>query len=106
MTDARIVLSTVDLHETAMAIARALVEARLAACVNVAPAVESTYWWKGKIEHSLEYVMLMKTTENKLDALRERLLELHPYDVPEVVVLGVEGGSEAYLGWIRENVAG
>jgi len=105
MTDARIVLTTVALHETAISIAQTLVEERLAACVNVAPAVESVYWWQGKMDHSLEYVMMIKTADGKVDALRERLLKLHPYEVPEFVVLAVESGSEAYLAWIRESVS-
>lgn len=106
MTDARIILTTVALHETAITIARTLVQERLAACVNVATAVESIYWWQGKPEQSLEYVLMMKTTEAKVDALRQRLLALHPYEVPEFVVLPVESGSENYLSWIRESVAG
>ncbi len=104
MTDARIILTTVALHETAMSISAAIVQERLAACVNVAPAVESIYWWQGKMEHSLEYVLMIKTTVGKVDALRERLLALHPYEVPEFVVLAVESGSEGYLSWIRESV--
>jgi periplasmic divalent cation tolerance protein len=106
MTDVRIVLTTVALHETAIALARTLVEERLAACVNVAPAVESVYWWHGKMDHSLEYVLMIKTTTAKLDSLRERLLKLHPYEVPEFVVLPIESGSEAYLSWVRESVGG
>ena len=104
MTDACIVLTTVARHETAIAMARTLVEERLAACVNVAPAVESIYWWQGKIDHSLEYVLMMKTSRGKVASLRERLLKLHPYEVPEFVVLAVETGGEAYLQWIRESV--
>lgn len=104
MTDARIIFTTVALHETGINIARTLVEERLAACVNLAPAVESIYWWQGKLDHSLEYVLMIKTTAAKVDALRERLLALHPYEVPEFVVLPVESGSEAYLGWIRESI--
>ncbi|ABF40751.1 CutA1 divalent ion tolerance protein [Candidatus Koribacter versatilis Ellin345] len=105
MTDARIILTTVAVHETAMSIAQTLVQEKLAACVNVAPAVESIYWWQGKMDHSLEYVLTIKTAAGKVDALRERLLKLHPYEVPEFVVLAVESGSEAYLGWIRESVS-
>lgn len=104
MTDARIVLTTVALHETAMTMARTLVEEKLAACVNVAPAVESIYWWQGKIDHSLEYVLMIKTAAGKVDAVRERLLALHPYEVPEFVVLLIESGSEPYLAWIRDSV--
>ncbi len=104
MTEARIILTTVALHETAMTIARTLVEEKLAACVNVAPAVESIYWWQGKLEQSLEYVLMIKTTADKVDSLRERLFAMHPYELPEFVVLAVEGGSEAYLAWIRDSL--
>ena len=104
MTDARIVFTTVALHETALTIARTLVEERLAACVNVSPAVESVYWWEGKLDQSLEYVVMMKTTAGKIDALRERLSKLHPYELPEFIVLPVEAGSDAYLNWIRDSV--
>jgi periplasmic divalent cation tolerance protein len=106
MTDARVVLTTVALHETAITMARTLVEERLAACVNVSPGVESIYWWQGKIEQSLEYVLMIKTTAGKIGALRERVMKLHPYEVPEFVVLPIESGSEAYLNWISESVTG
>lgn len=104
MTDARIVLTTVALHETAISIAQTLVAEHLAACVNVAPAVESVYWWQGKMDHSLEYVLMIKTKADRVDALRQRLLGMHPYELPEFVVLQVESASEAYLEWIRESV--
>lgn len=104
MTDARIVLTTVALHETAIQIARTLVEEHLAACVNVAPSVESFYWWQDKLDHSFEYVIMIKTTAGKIAPLQQRLSKLHPYELPEFVVLPVESGSEAYLGWIRESV--
>lgn len=104
MTDARIVLTTVALHETAMSMARTIVEERLAACVNVAPAVESVYWWQGKVDHSMEYVLMMKTSASKISVLRDRVIALHPYEVPEFVVINVESGSDAYLGWIRDSV--
>jgi periplasmic divalent cation tolerance protein len=101
MTDVRIALTTVALYEKAKSIAKMLVEERLAACVNISPAIESIYWWEGKLDHSLEYVLMMKTTLDRIDGLRERLLKLHPYDVPEFVVLTVESGSEDYLDWVR-----
>jgi periplasmic divalent cation tolerance protein len=106
MTDARIVLTTVALHETAIAMARTLVQERLAAGVNVSPGVESIYWWQEKLEQTLEYVLMIKTTAGKIDALRERMMKLHPYELPEFVILPIEGGSEAYLQWIGESVAG
>lgn len=104
MTDARIVLTTVALHETAMSMARTLVEERLAACVNVAPPVDSIYWWQGKMDHSLEYVLMIKTSAGKVDALRERLLKLHPYELPEFIVINIESSSDSYLRWIQESV--
>jgi len=105
MTDARIALTTVALHESALTIARTLVNEHLTACVNITSAVESIYFWEGKVEQALEYVLIMKTTADKVDALRERLMKLHAYEVPEFVVLPVESGSEAYLNWIRKSVS-
>ena len=105
MTDARIVLTTVATHEVAIKMARTLVEEKLAACVKVAPAVESFYWWQGKLDHSLEYVLMIKSEAQKIDALRERLLNLHPYELPEFIVLPVESGSAPYLTWIHESLA-
>jgi periplasmic divalent cation tolerance protein len=103
MIPARIAMTTVAQRDTALTIARTLVEERLVACVNISSAVESIYWWKGKIEQSTEYVLMMKTTAGQLNPLRDRLLALHPYDVPEFVVLPIESGSESYLAWITEN---
>lgn len=104
MISARLAITTVDRHETALSIAVTLVEERLVACVNVSSTVESIYRWKGKVEQASEYVLLMKTTPDGVDALKDRLLALHPYDVPEFVVLPIESGSEAYLAWIAECV--
>lgn len=105
MTDARIALTTVALHERGLHIARTLVAEHLVACVNITPAVESIYFWEGKVEQALEYVLIMKTMADKVDALRERLLKLHAYDVPEFVVLPVESGADAYLNWIKATVS-
>lgn len=103
MTDARVILTTVAIHERALNIAQKLVEERLAACVSITTAVESVYAWEGKIEHALEYVLIMKTTSERVEALRERLLQLHAYEVPEFLVLPVESGSEPYLQWLRAS---
>jgi periplasmic divalent cation tolerance protein len=105
MTDARIALTTVALHERGLFIARTLVSEHLAACVNITSAVESIYFWEGKVEQALEYILIIKTTVKKVEALRERLIQLHAYDVPEFVVLPVESGSEAYLDWIKASVS-
>lgn len=100
MTDALVVLVTVPTHERAAEMARALVEERLAACGNVVPGLRSIYRWEGKVEDEPEALLLLKTTRARFDALRERVLALHPYEVPEVVAVPVEAGSAPYLAWI------
>ena len=101
----RLVLSTVGSPEHAERIARALVEERLAACVNLVPGLRSLYWWEGAVQDDREILLLIKTTAERVGALRERLLELHPYEVPEFGVLEIESVSEAYGAWLRESVA-
>jgi periplasmic divalent cation tolerance protein len=85
--------------------ARALVEERLAACVNVLPEMTSTYRWQGATEEAAERQVILKTTSARVEALRSRVAALHPYDVPEFLVLRVVGGSEGYLGWVRQSCA-
>ncbi len=104
MTDKRLVLSTVGSQEEARKIAHALVERRLAACVNIVPGVESIYRWQGKIEMAAEYVLLIKTTAAAFPRLRDALAELHSYEVPECIALAVEEGGTNYLEWIGESV--
>jgi periplasmic divalent cation tolerance protein len=99
-----VALSTVGSAEDAERIARALVERRLAACVNVVPGLVSLYRWKGKVERDEERLLVIKTRVERVDALRQALLELHPYELPELVVLNVGAGHAAYLAWIDENV--
>lgn len=84
----------------AATIAQAVVEARLAACVNILPAVESIYRWQGKIETSREIPLLIKTTNTRYGALATLILEQHPYDLPEIIALPVECGLPAYLNWV------
>ncbi len=98
--DAIVVLVTAPTAEKAAEIARAVVEERLAACGNVVPGIRSLYRWQGKIQDEPEALLLLKTTRARFEALRERVLALHPYDVPEVVALPVEAGSAPYLAWI------
>lgn len=100
MTDARIVLTTVDDRERANAMARALVEARLAACVNLVENIHSVYRWKGKIEAAEEILLVIKTSAEGLTGLKEMLRKLHPYELPELLVLPVIDGSEPYLAWL------
>jgi len=104
MTDKKLVLSTCGSINEARRLARALVEKQLAACVNIVPQIESVYYWKGKVETSTEYLLLIKTTAGAFDELRDVLTELHSYDVPECIEIPIEDGSAAYLAWIGESV--
>jgi periplasmic divalent cation tolerance protein len=104
MTDKKLVLSTCGSIDEARKLARALVEKQLAACVNIVPQIESVYYWKGKVENSTEYLLLIKTTAGAFDELRDVLTELHSYDVPECIEIAIEDGSAAYLAWIGESV--
>ena len=98
-------LSTCPDAETATRIARALVEERLAACVNRLPNVNSTYRWQGEIHEDAEVLLLIKTTRERFDTLRERLVELHPYEVPELVAFDIADGLPAYLDWLARETA-
>ena len=100
MTDALVVLVTVPTPERAAELARALVGERLAACGNVVPGLRSVYRWEGKVQEDDEALLVLKTTRARFEALRDRVLALHPYDVPEVLALPVEAGSAAYLAWL------
>ena len=103
MTDTRIVLTTAGSPQEAEKIARALVERRLAACVNIIPQIQSVYRWKEKIEQETEWLLIIKTRLNTFDSVRDAIKELHSYDLPECVMLDVSDGSEAYLNWVSEN---
>lgn len=87
----------------ATAVARKLVEERLAACAQVVPGVTSIFHWEGMLRHDDEVLLILKTTEEAWPALRDRLAKLHPYDTPEIIALPVEHGSYDYLAWVREN---
>lgn len=95
-----VALSTAPNAEKAAEIARALVEEGLCACVNIVPGVRSIYFWDGEICDGSEVLCVIKTRADRIDALRERLVALHPYEVPELVVLDVTDGFEPYLSWI------
>jgi len=96
----QLVLCTCPDAETARGIARTLVEERLAACVNVVPGLHSTYRWQGAVESADEVLLLAKTTQDRFPALRDRLVALHPYELPEVIAVDVAAGSPAYLDWV------
>jgi periplasmic divalent cation tolerance protein len=104
MTDARLVLSTAGSQEQARKIARALVERRVAACVNVIPNVESIYRWQGKVESAEEWLLLIKTTAQQFVAVCNAIQQLHSYDVPECIAVNIEDGSAAYLKWLMDVV--
>ncbi len=99
-----LVFCTCGSEEEASRLAGALVEKRLAACVNVLPQIQSIYRWKGEIERAAEYLLLIKTTEERFEALRDAILGLHTYDTPEVIGIPIADGAEKYLAWIRESV--
>lgn len=101
-----LVLTTLPVEADAEAFARALVDARLVACANLLAPMESIYRWEGRIESSKERQLVLKTSADRVDLLRERMRTLHPYDVPEFLVLTIAGGSEAYLRWISESTRG
>lgn len=100
-----LVFSTAPDPETASTIARALVEEGLAACVNLLPSATSIYRWQGVVETANETVMLMKTTEERLDAIERRVVALHPYEVPEFIAVEIASGHPAYLEWIGDSTA-
>ena len=102
-SDVRVVLLTAPDAATAETLARTLVEERLAACVNVVPGVRSVYRWQGRVEEAVELLLVAKTRADRGAALAARVRELHPYALPEVLELPVLGGSEAYLGRVREE---
>ncbi|TAN04667.1 MAG: divalent-cation tolerance protein CutA [Rhodanobacteraceae bacterium] len=96
-------LSTCPDTDTAAKIVRALVEERLAACVNRVPGVQSIYRWQGVIHEDAEVLLVIKTTRDQFDALCTRLVELHPYEVPELIALDIADGLPAYLEWLARE---
>jgi periplasmic divalent cation tolerance protein len=103
-TEARVVLVTCGSLAEGRKIAQAVVEKRLAACVNVISApVESVYRWKEKVANAKEILLVIKTTARRLRDLEKQIAKLHSYEAPEFLVLGVESGSKEYLAWLTEN---
>jgi periplasmic divalent cation tolerance protein len=101
-----IVLTTVGANFDAASLAKNLVEQRLAACVNILPAMRSIYRWQGKIEDDREQLLLIKTTNERVDALRTVVFAAHPYEVPEFVVMAIDRIEGPYLQWLVESVRG
>ena len=104
MTDKLFVMTTVDKEDLANKIATALVDKRLAACVNLLPAGVSIYRWKGKVHRDREFVLMIKTAAHLFNAVRDTIREIHTYELPEILALPVEVGDERVLQWISESV--
>ncbi len=105
MSEFIVVLVTVGSADEGDRLARALVEARLAACVNRVKSVQSIYRWKGKIESSEEELLIVKTRRDLFERLKEKIQQLHSYQVPEIIALPIIEGSESYLRWLEEELA-
>ena len=95
-----IVLITAPNLKTARTLAKAMLSAKLIACANLVPQIESHYWWQGKIESDAEVLLVFKTQKSKLAALEKLILARHPYDTPEFLVLSLTAGSKKYLDWL------
>lgn len=104
-SDYVIALTTLPADADAAEFARTLVDERLAACVNLLSAMESVYRWEGKIEFEAERQIVIKTSRDRVSALWDRVRELHPYEVPEFVVIPIVDGNEAYLRWIGDSTS-
>jgi periplasmic divalent cation tolerance protein len=104
MTDKVLVLTTAGSESEARKIAHALVERRLAACVNVIPRIQSVYRWQGKVEHAVEYLLLIKTVKSREEEVRAAIRELHSYELPECIAIPIESGSAEYLKWLSDSV--
>ena len=103
MTRELIIFVTTPGADEAARIAEAVVEERLAACVNIVGAVESIYRWEGRVTRDREALMIIKTTADRYEELERRVTELHSYTTPEVIAFAIERGSEKYLGWLRDS---
>lgn len=98
-----VVLCTVDNLESAKKIARIVVEERLAVCANIMQGLSSIYHWKGEIVEDSECLLILKTKATLFEVLKNKILEIHPYEVPEIISLGIDNGFDKYLDWIKEN---
>jgi periplasmic divalent cation tolerance protein len=98
-----IVLITAPNEEDAAKIGRTLVEEKLAACANIIQSIRSIYRWQGRIEDEQETLVIAKTRNELFDRLKEKVIALHPYSVPEIIALPIVAGSESYLNWIRQE---
>jgi len=105
MTDSIVILVTAGSEAEAEAIAKALVEERLAACVNILSPIRSIYRWQGKVADDREWLLAIKTQAERFAAVETKVKALHSYQVPEIIALPIVAGAEGYLRWLRESVA-
>ena len=105
MTEYIVALTTLADEDAGAELARSLIERRLVACVNIVPGARSLYRWKGEIEDEPEVLLFMKTRADRFEALAAAIDEIHPYEEPELIALGIETGSAGYLRFIDENVS-
>ena len=103
-TGTRLILVTAPNIKSGRGLAATALKARLVACANLIPKIESHYWWQGKIESSPEVLIIFKTTQSKLKALEKFVIAKHPYDTPEFIVLPITAGSKRYLDWLSASV--
>jgi periplasmic divalent cation tolerance protein len=106
VSEVRTILLTAPDVDVAERVGRALVEERLAACANIVPGVVSLFRWEGEVQREAEVLVIVKTTDERVEDVRARVVELHPYQVPEVLVLPVLAGHAPYLDWVRGEVTG
>lgn len=100
----RLIITTCPSMEVAESLADLLVAERLAACVNILPAGRSVYEWQGKVEHETEHLLLIKSRRDRLPALEQRLCEIHPYELPELIAVPITEGLSSYLSWIDRQL--
>ena len=103
--DVVVLLCTVPDEQVGAKLAQTLVGERLAACVNMVPGLRSIYRWKDEVCDDPELLLVIKTTDERVRSLAQRVESLHPYDTPELIALPLQGGLEAYVGWVRDETA-
>jgi len=99
------VFVTVPDEETAVKVAKAVLDSKIAACASMIPAVRSLYWWKGEIQDDSELLLVIKTRSDMFDLLSRKIREIHPYEVPEIIAFPIVMGNHDYLAWIDDNVS-
>ena len=99
-----VVIVTVENREEAVKIVRSLLKERLIACANIVGPISSIFWWEGKIDEASEFLVFMKSHENHFERLSERIMEIHSYEVPEIIALPIIKGSPSYLEWLGDSL--